>query len=72
MVTPTAPDDRNNIQVATGTSPLYICAFCSYTPVSYAKGQCLTCQKGLPRPDLSFIKDLSERRISLDQLVSGR
>ena len=72
MVTQQDPDNVHNTQVATGTSPLYICGQCRYTPVSYPNGQCTNCRDGLPRPDLSFIKQLSDQGVSLDQFVSDR
>ena len=58
-----------NLQIRMDTTPLWICGTCNYTVVSTPDMACHNCETGLPKPDLSFIKEISRTHRTIRQVL---
>ena len=53
----TVKQTEANLMVRSGMYPLYLCAGCSFTPMSDAGEICNRCRKGRPAPTFEWIRD---------------
>ena len=58
-----------NLQIRMDTTPLWICGTCDYTVLSIPDKPCHNCKTGLPKPDLSFIKEISRTHRTIRQVL---
>lgn len=69
-VEPKKPESpKANLQIKGGMNAVYLCSYCNYSHVPQAEGPCYNCEKGRPRPNLEFIREMSQKGLSIHDVA---
>ena len=65
MATDSNESPKQNLQLKGGMNPAYRCAYCDYANVTFAEGPCFNCERGLPPPNLDFLREMCRNNLRI-------